>query len=128
MNEVRNLAQRLGVSGQVLMPGYIRDNFAALVQGCNLYISASQREGLGLGVLEGVLCGLPILIADNRGHRDIVDDKKKYLFDLNDTMGLTAKMREAIKNPEKFHLDFPERYSLYNSLSEMREIYKEVLG
>ncbi|MBR3176772.1 glycosyltransferase [Candidatus Saccharibacteria bacterium] len=128
MNEVRNLAQRLGVSGQVLMPGYIRDNFAALVQGCNLYISASQREGLGLGVLEGVLCGLPILIADNRGHRDIVDDKKKYLFNLNDTMGLTAKMREAIKNPEKFHLDFPERYSLYNSLSEMREIYKEVLG
>ena len=128
MSEVRELAQRLGVSGQVLMPGYIRENFAALVQSCNLYISASQREGLGLGVLEGVLCGLPILVADNRGHRDIVDDNKKYLFALGDINGLTRKLRDAVKNPEKYHLDFPERYSLKNSLSEMREIYKEVLG
>lgn len=126
--DVRKYAEALGVSEQVVMPGYIRDGFAALVQSCNLCTSASKREGLGLGVLEGVLCGLPIIIADNRGHRDIVNDKKKYLFDLDDIPALTEKMRDAMKNPEKYHLDFPEKFSLHNSLSEMREIYKEVLG
>ncbi|MBR3322959.1 glycosyltransferase [Candidatus Saccharibacteria bacterium] len=128
MGETKKLAKELGASRQVVMPGYIRDGFAALLQSCNLCTSASIREGLGLGVLEGVLCGLPIVIADNRGHRDIVSDKKKYLFDLNDIPALTEKMRDAIKNPEKYHLDFPERFSLHNSLSEMREIYKEVLA
>ena len=128
MDATRTLAKELGVEKQVIMPGYIRDNYAALVQSCNLCVSASKREGLGLGVLEAILCGLPILIADNRGHRDIVDGKKKYLFALDDTNMLTIKMQDAFSNPEKYHLDFPERYSMHNSLSEMREIYKEILG
>ena len=128
MDATRTLAKELGVEKQVVMPGYIRDNYAALVQSCNLCVSASKREGLGLGVLEAILCGLPILIADNRGHRDIVDGKKKYLFALDDVNMLTIKMQDAFSNPEKYHLDFPERYSMHNSLSEMREIYKEILG
>jgi len=128
MDATRELAKELGVEKQVLMPGYIRDNYMALVQSCNLCVSASKREGLGLGVLEAIYCGLPALLADNRGHRDIVDDKKKYLFALDDVDALTKKMRDAIAEPAKYHLDFPERYSMHNSLSEMREIYKEILG
>jgi glycosyltransferase EpsD len=128
MDAMKQLAEELGVADKVVMPGYIRDNYAALVQSCDLCVSASKREGLGLGVLEAVLCGLPVLLANNRGHRDIVNDAKKYLFELDDVEALTKKMREAIEKPEKYHLDFPERYSLRNSLSEMREIYKEILG
>lgn len=127
MDEMRKLAEELGIADNVVMPGYIRDNYASLVQGCNLCLSASIREGLGLGVLECISCGLPILIANNRGHRDIVDDQKKYMFALDDVEGLTKKMRDAIKNPEKYHLDFPERYTLRNSLSEMKKIYEEFL-
>ena len=128
MKAVRTLAKKLGVEKQVVMPGYIRDNYAALVQSCNLCVSASKREGLGLGVLEGVACGLPILVANNRGHRDIVGSNKKLMFDLNDIDGLTKKMRDAMKNPTKYHLDFPERYSLRNSLTQMRKIYRGFLG
>ena len=128
MDAMKQLAEELGIADKVVMPGYIRDNYAALVQSCNLCVSASKREGLGLGVLEAVLCGLPVLLANNRGHRDIVNDAKKYLFELDDVEALTKKMRDAIEKPEKYHLDFPERYSLHNSLSEMREIYKEILG
>ena len=128
MDAIAKLVKDLGVKEQVIMPGYIRDNYAALVQSCNLCVSASKREGLGLGVLEGVLCGLPILIADNRGHRDIVGSKKKCLFALDDVDALTKKMQEAIAAPQKYKIEFPERYSLHNSLSEMREIYKEILG
>ena len=128
MSAVHDLAKELGVADCVVMPGYIRDNYAALVQSCNLCVSASKREGLGLGVLEAILCGLPTLLADNRGHRDIVDNKKKYLFALDDIDALTRKMRDAIKEPTKYHVDFPERYSLRNSLSEMRAIYEEILG
>ena len=128
INEVKELAKSLGVERQCLFPGYIRDEYAALVQSCNLYTSLSIREGLGLGVLEALYCGLPIIVTDNRGHRDIVDGNKKYLVSATDTAALTKKLREAIRYPEEYKLAFPKRYTLSNSLSEMKAIYEEILG
>ena len=127
MDEMMGLAKDLDVADQVLFLGY-RNNVYEILQCCNLCVATSKSEGLGLGVLEAVLCGCPILISDNRGHRDIVDDKKKYLFALGDNARLEKKVRDAIKNPNKYHLDFPERYSLRNSLTEMKKIYEEFLG
>ncbi len=128
MDEVKTLAKSLGVEKQCFFPGYIRDQYAALVQSCNLYTSLSIREGLGLGVLEALYCGLPIIVTDNRGHRDIVDGNKKYLVSATDAAALTKKLREAVRHPEEYKLAFPERYTLSNSLSEMKAIYEEILG
>lgn len=128
MDEVKTLAKSLGVEKQCLFPGYIRDQYAALVQSCNLYTSLSIREGLGLGVLEALYCGLPIIVTDNRGHRDIVDGNKKYLVSATDAAAFTKKLREAVRHPEEYKLAFPERYTLSNSLSEMKAIYEEILG
>ena len=128
MDEVRKQAQSLGIENNIVMPGYIRDQYAALVQSGNLCVSAAYQEGLGLGVLECIAGGLPIMIADTRGHRDIVGNNKHYMFDPLDTGEMTRKIKAAIRNPEDYHLEFPERYSLRNSLTEMREIYKEFLG
>lgn len=128
MEAVREQVKMLGLEENVIMPGYIHDHYAALVQSCNLCVSAAYQEGLGLGVLECIASGLPIVIANTRGHRDIVANDKKYMFDPFDTSDMTRKLRDAIKNPAKYHLDFPERFSLRNSLTEMRAIYEEVLG
>ena len=125
--KMRQLADELGIAQQVLFLGY-RDDVYKVLQCCNLCVATSKNEGLGLGVLEAVLCGCSIIISDNRGHRDIVSDDRKYLFALDDIDSLTKKIQDAIMNPKKYHLDFPERYSLRNSLSEMREIYEEILG
>ncbi|MBR5419400.1 glycosyltransferase [Candidatus Saccharibacteria bacterium] len=128
MDAARKQARRLGIEDNIVMPGYIRDQYAALVAGCDLCVSAAYQEGLGLGVLECIASGLPIIIADTRGHRDIVNNDKKYLFDPLDTGEMTRKIRAAIRNPEKYHLKFDEKYSLRNSLSEMRKIYEDFLG
>ena len=125
--KIELLTKELRIEKQVLFLGYRNDVYNVL-QCCNLCVSPSQSEGLGLGVLEAVLCGCSIVIADNRGHRDIVDDNKKYLFNLNDINELEQKVRDAIKHPDKYHLDFPERYSLRSSLSEMKKIYEVFLG
>ena len=125
--KIELLAKELRIEKQVLFLGYRNDVYNVL-QCCNLCVSPSQSEGLGLGVLEAVLCGCSIVIANNRGHRDIVDDNKKYLFNLNDINELEQKVRDAIKHPDKYHLDFPERYSLRSSLSEMKKIYEDFLG
>ena len=128
MDAVKEQVKTLGIENNVLMPGYIRDQYFALVQSCNLCVSAAYQEGLGLGVLECISAGLPIVIANTRGHRDIVKNNKKYLFDPYDVSDMTRKIKDAIKSPEKYHIDFDERYTLRNSLTEMKKIYEDILG
>ena len=126
MEAMKELARELRIEKQVLFLGYRHDVYKIL-QCCNLCVSPSMREGLGLGVLEAILCGCSLLIANNRGHRDIVDDNKKYLFEIGDNQVLEEKIRDAYKHPAKYKMVFPGRYSLRSSLSEMREIYLEFL-
>ena len=126
MKKMKQLAKSLKISKQVLFLGYVH-NVHEILQCGNLCVSPSKREGLGLGVLEAIICGCPIIIADNRGHRDIVDNNKKYMFDMNDKKELTKKIHDAYNDPEKYRIEFPERYSLRSSLSEMRKIYEDLL-
>ena len=128
MEDARKRAQELGIADNIVMPGYIHDKYAALVAGCDLCVSAAYQEGLGLGVLECIASGLPIVIANTRGHRDIVKNDKKYMFNPLDTGDMTRKIRAAIKNPDNYHINFDDRYSLRSSLTRMRAIYKEFLG
>ncbi len=128
MGAIRKQAKQLGIEDNIVMPGYVRDEYGALVQSSDLCVSAAYQEGLGLGVLECIASGLPIVVADTRGHRDIVNGEERFMFDPLDTGEMTRKIKAAVRNPEKYHLKFPERYSLRNSLSEMRKIYRGFLG
>lgn len=125
-DEMKELARELGISEQVQFLGYVNKVEEYLNCG-NLCISTCKEEGLGLGVLEAIACGCSILLADTRGHREIVGNEKKYLFDISDESNFSKKVRDAIANNSKYRMQFPERFSLENSLREMREIYREVL-
>ena len=127
LNEMKDLANKLDIDNQVLFLGY-RNDVHEVLQCCNLCISTSVREGLGLGVLEAILCGCSVLISNNRGHRDIVNGNKKYLFELGDNDALEKKILKAIKSPEEYSIKFSEKFSLRSSLTAMREIYEELLG
>ena len=39
---------------------------------CDCLIACSYREGLGLNVIEAMLCGKPVIASDNRGHKELV--------------------------------------------------------
>ena len=91
-------------------------------------ISVSIREGLGLGALEGVLCGCQTLVSNNRGHREIVGKDKRCLFSLDNPDDLRIKMENAITGKETYYMKFDQKFSLRSSLTEMRKIYLEILG
>lgn len=45
---------------------------AELYKAADVCVFPSIREGLGLAAIEGMACGLPLIVADNRGTRDFV--------------------------------------------------------
>lgn len=124
MSQMKTYAKELQINEQVLFLGY-RNDVYRILQSCDLAVSPSSREGLGLGVIEAQLCGLPILVANNRGHREIAGKNKKILFDLNRPEEFAKKVKEAYSGSTKFCIPFDEKFSLHSALIKMRKIYLE---
>lgn len=125
LEQMKELSKTLGISAQVHFLGY-RNSIVRILQSCDLAVSASIREGLGIGVIEAQLCGLPIIISDNRGHREIFKNNKQVAFSLRDPKGFAEKVEKAYRKECDYHIPFDEVFSLRSSLTDMRKIYLDI--
>ena len=125
LKQTKELANTLSISKQVYFLGY-RNNIYRILQSCDLAVSASIREGLGLGVVEAQLCGLPIIISDNRGHREIFKNNKQISYDLKNPKEFAEKVEKAYLKEYDYHIPFDEAFSLRSSLTDMRKIYLDI--
>ena len=99
-NELREQINSLGLEDTVKLLGY-RTDLENIVPAMDLIISCSHREGLGLNVIEAMLCEKPIVAARNRGHVELVDDGiNGYLFTAGDVDMLAEKIEAMYANPE----------------------------
>ena len=87
---LKTLAEELGLSARVHFLGYRRD-MGRVYAAADLLVHTARREGLGLAVLEGAFCGLPVIGWDIRGLRDYGN----CLLPAGDLDALA----EAIQNP-----------------------------
>lgn len=123
-DSTKSLAKNLGINKQVYFLGYKNDIYKIL-QSCDLAVSTSLSEGLGIGVIEAQLCGLPIIISDNRGHREIIKQNKQISFKLGDREAFAKKVESAYHETSNFQIPFDDNFSLRSSLTAMRKIYLE---
>ena len=70
---LEQLAEQLGISGQVHFAGYRKD-VPDLYRQCDVFAMPSKREGLPLASLEAMYCGLPLVNSGIRGLADITED------------------------------------------------------
>ena len=65
------MARELGVSGRVLIPGFVPEEvLVALHQTTDLAVYPSLYEGYGLPVTESMACGAPNIVGDNSSLRE----------------------------------------------------------
>ena len=71
LTDCRRYAAGSGLAGRVLFPGYRPDTrlYRAAADVC---VSSSLSEGLPFHVMEAMLCGLPCLLTDVKGHADLM--------------------------------------------------------
>lgn len=67
------LCNQLNADDKIQFLGY-RSDVDRILSACDLGISASIREGLGLNIIEEMASGLPIVASENRGHKDVVTE------------------------------------------------------
>jgi len=71
--ELRQLARESGLAARVHLPGTLAD-VRPLLAAADLFAHASAQEGQPNAVLEAGACGLPLLLSDIPGHRELCAD------------------------------------------------------
>ena len=90
----------LGLKEKVVFLGFRRD-LDFLLQGVDIFLFPSLREGLGMAALEAMACGVPVVGADNRGTRGIYPPRRKTVFCASPEMpgDFAAAIRILAQNP-----------------------------
>ena len=91
--ELEREVEALALREFVFLPGNVEPVLPYLAAS-DLYVSASEREGLPFNLLEAMHCGLPILASDVRGQTDLLE--KNSLYPLNDMDAFCQKVKEVL--------------------------------
>lgn len=98
--ELEELAGKLGVADVVRFTGHLSDVQEAL--NClDLYLFMSHREGLSVAIIESLACGLPGVITEVGGARELVEDGLNgFVIQTGDVNQAVAHASELLRNPE----------------------------
>jgi len=120
------------MENKIFLLGYRKDIIQLLFMS-DLLVSCSIREGLPKNVMEAMACGLPVIAANNRGHRDLIHNEENgMLIKIGDSIGLKQSI-EKLKNSKELRLKMGEEnlkiiknFSLKIAISEIEKIYQIV--
>lgn len=132
LHEFHTLIHELGVEEEVNMLGFRRD-VNDLMSLSNIVVSASRQEGLPVNVLEAMSIGLPLVVTDCRGNRDLVHDGKNgFIVDIDDTDQFVEKIVELYQQREKRtafskeNMKAIKNYSVHHVNDTLYAIYQKV--
>ncbi len=96
---LEELARTIGVERRVFLQGRVPD-VTAWLERATLLVHPARWEGFGLGVLEAMLAGLPVVASDVSSLPElVVDAETGYLVPPNDPSALAHSVMRALENP-----------------------------
>lgn len=102
-SRLRNVANELGVGSQVSFVGYVpRASVIDYYRNSDLFVLASENEGMSVAVLEAMASGLPVIAAAGRGAEELVEEGVTgSYFVLNDSESLANQIRAYAQDPQR---------------------------
>jgi glycosyltransferase EpsD len=130
---IKELVNNLDLYHTIKFLGF-RNDVEKLCAIADLGISASKHEGLGLGLVEQMMCKVPVLATVDRGHKELIlNDYNGYLFDQNNSekfiefliMFCNDKKKRLMMGQNAYTK--AQDFEIAKSMEVMREIYKHYL-
>lgn len=124
---------KYGLEQQIDFLGYRKD-IVDLMALSDLAISTSKQEGLPVNIMEAMATGLPLVVTNCRGNRDLIKHKQNgYVVEINDLSSFEKYIEDIQESKEitsKFstnNLEDIKNYSTQNIDIEMTAIYSKYL-
>ncbi len=130
--EFKNIAtmvNELSLADNVMLLGF-RLDIPELMAVFDIYCLPSFFEGLPISLIESMAAGLPSVVTDVDGNRDVlVHEKSGLLVSSNDPMGLANALKILIKNDTMrrsmgaFALEHSLKFSFSNMVNEYENLF-----
>lgn len=92
--------RELGLEQCVIFPGYVSEaDLPAFYQLAEVFVFPSLYEGFGLGPIEAMACGTPVVSSNSSSLPEVVGEAG-LLVDPTDTAGLTTALRRVLADAE----------------------------
>lgn len=130
--ELRGLAEELGIRSETEFLGQIpHECVPRVLRSLDIYCAFSRRESFGVAVLEAMACGLPVVVSDVDGFREVVTPAEDALVVPRDRPDAAADAILQLVRSEELRLQLAragrqsvtENYSWNASLRKMNKIY-----
>ncbi len=97
--ELVRQARELGVAGRVILTGF-RQDVVIMYHNADIFVLPSLQEGMPAALMEAMAAGLPCVVSDIRGNRELVNERGGKKFHVRDA----GQLRDGIT----YFLDRPE--------------------
>lgn len=123
---LRGLAERW--PGRVVFGGVVTEPWSFLAS-CDAYVSASTREGLPNAVLEAIAAGLPCVLSDIDGHREVrslCPQAWVSLFNATSSEECTRAMRALMVLEPRPHSRLPDELGMSSVGQQYLSLYRRL--
>ncbi|TVR00040.1 MAG: glycosyltransferase [Spirochaetaceae bacterium] len=134
LDDTHRISVELGVQDRVLFPGF-RSDVDRLYRAADCFVLSSRWEGLPKVLLEAMCVGLPSIVTDVEGSRDVLADTDAgVLVPVEDAAALGAAMETMAGDPERARrmgreaLQRVDAFSVRQKTAELHQIYQVLLG
>lgn len=129
-DQYKSRVKLLGIEEYVHFIGY-RNDLGNIMSLSDISVSSSRQEGLPVNVMMAMALGLPLVVTDCRGNRDLVTQGTNgYVVGVNDVNGFAEAVKKIYESQElqnhfsENSLELIKSYSLENIIQEMGKIYE----
>ena len=118
----KNKVKEYNLEEKVIFTGYRKD-VPKLLKISDLCVATSKREGLPVNIIEAMICKLPVVATDCRGHRDLVKNGTNgYISDINSIAKFKENILKVINEKKQYEFS-TEKYMLDSVIKDMTQIY-----
>lgn len=131
--ELITYSDELGIKDKVHFLGNC-ENMIEMYAIADVFVMASYREGLSRSIMEAMASGLPCIVSNIRGNRDLIKNEiNGFLVSANDARDFSEKImflknKNNVRNSIRIsNIEDVKKFSLDEVKKIMLEIYKETI-
>lgn len=127
--EINSLIESLGLSASVIRTGYVsQESLAALYSLASCMVLPSFYEGFGLPVLEGMVCGCPVVCTNTSSLKEIAGPSILVSPRVEDiAAGIVKMIRSDRQKQVRLQLDWVKQFSWKKTARETVLAYEKII-
>ena len=137
LDKFRALINNLGMEKSVIFTGRLTDReLVSVYRSADVFVLPSELEAFGIVVIEAMASGVPVVVSNCGGMKDVVKDGTNgFLFDVGDARQLTEKIKLLLSNEElrtrlveNGKKTVREKYTLEKVVDTLEKLYEKTLN